>query len=279
METPQSTVQPNRRSFLRSIFTTIPAAAILSVPVIGSAVLGTSALADHHAPAADPDSLNDEKETSSNSDAVYSREYDFENGSSLHNMGIRHSKEGFLAAKDGIDEAIQTSDMILLERRSTSWLNIERYIMEKFGKEVSFIEEDVSQIPETSMKIWTMIAGALGIYNIAKHRDLAELQSAKRWTRRELFGLFATTQSVFPLTLLQSMAEPDNYPETDISYVVDDRTLKMTKRLLDVANLNPGKRLLSITGRIHAKGIEQYINDPAKLHSRESMHEILHPFA
>ncbi len=211
----------------------------------------------------------------------------FPNQSRLHNVGVTHAG-AFLepAALKEMAAIVKAADIILMETELV--MNSDRHILIKdsyfgtwremalkAGKELYDI--DVKQpkaIERLNFAAPLTAAICLGLLNA--HKLLKRLPEMNLSLRKFIRTLGWSAAAISPFASPQFMAtvaSSRSYPVTDLSYVIDARTVFMYKHIKEISSKNPGKKLLVVSGDLHARGFEYYREHPKVFQTKLALYE------
>ena len=185
------------------------------------------------------------------------------------NLGVTHSGGPIWEAqKDLILSAIQEADIVLLEHGDPGWFSqLKRYAQYQ-GKDVRYIEGG------GGMGIAT-VANALALWCVVDMLQLNPLKQSDRgaWTKElakawlyQQFGLWPVSAEVE--SVARRKLSNDAYSgRFSFDFKKDARTIWMMIEIQKIRRDpdNTDKKILSISGDIHAQGFELYDDNKAEL--------------
>lgn len=179
------------------------------------------------------------------------------------NIGLQHDAHGWQQVKKEVYEAIKEkrTDIVALEYSSRFFKHLGEYAKRQ-GKEVQYLEGNSGG----RVGLLATVGGlalALAMYRL----NLFDPRERSQWLKEYGLSWFVTQLGITPPSLMlsvylnQNSADHRYYARHDVSYTGDARTVFMKLALDKIRAENPGKRVVTITGDIHAKGIEMYSRD------------------
>ncbi|MBI3336232.1 hypothetical protein HYZ98_01550 [Candidatus Peregrinibacteria bacterium] len=206
-------------------------------------------------------------------------------GGSIHNLGVLHTKPFFRQHEDFFDQAITDCDALLLEgnpfinreyQRPSARAFFEQCIdaATAHQKTMYFIDEfrgpfiyyqGTFALPSTMLTALTMNLDTAIEEHRQYHRDLEQgtpsplpLLSTRRNVLRALAGIGLGSEWIL------RTPNTDNPEEYD-GYILRGRSAIMMRNTCTIAHAAPAAKLLTTTGNIHAELFEHYFRDPSLL--------------
>ena len=217
--------------------------------------------------------INDNSGPEENSRAYTNNEHIIDS-TIYRNLWVIHTEEKFKKNKKNIINAIELSDIILLEAGpEDGYFDKIAKICKEKNKTVYYIDNHgFINILASSLCMW--IGNALWIENILSHKELQSLEWLKKQTRRNFLAVILWLNTVvltYPLLYWARKKLPYEW-QYDISYIVDGRTVFMLWNIFDLIKQYKWKRFLSITGDVHAKWFEYYIENQDAFNLRKKIY-------
>lgn len=197
------------------------------------------------------------------------------NHTKLCSVGVLHL-EGHLDRSDDLQRMIALHDVIAME--SESVFDAPKHIRlpsNYFARlRCTALEEnkilydiDVNSPVRVDNLEWGTAGVALAS-GLALHAGMVyDRLNIKSFSKRAFIrtiGWLATATSLCPPQAVFQHRGKD-YPSLDLSFCLDGRTVLMLANTLDIAEKYPGKSILMISGDLHAKGVEYYMERPRLL--------------
>lgn len=197
------------------------------------------------------------------------------NGTTVRNLGVAHVEEEFRFSGDHIEQAIRDTDVVFLEGPIVSYdapgyfRSRAEYALDQ-GKIVydidayKFIQLSID-IQSGAKNLFAFTGGlALGVEAAGTMADVIKDGGLLRRTFFRGIGYYgALTMLPSSSYAVSQVVHPDGYPAPDVSFVVDARTILMLDHMTHIAEKHPGKKLLVISGDMHARGYNYYRSSAA----------------
>jgi len=201
------------------------------------------------------------------------------NGNTLRNLGVQHSKKSFEKNARYILEALNAADVVLLEHTSGDYFNdIARYAKDKV-KSVYNIDDDSYR--RQKIGVFASYGSAIGAFVAGQTKD----KLAEKEVLKYVYGsLLAVSQiGILPPSLIVSIfARKKNIPgvlhstHLDFSYTGDARTIFMYDNVQRVLKIKKDKKILIITGDVHAESLEYYFDHPVQAQRKHTLYKVLY---
>ncbi len=196
------------------------------------------------------------------------------NGSSLHNVGVLHSKEGFLNDENGIYRAIDQADIVLLESGPEYFTEIQRFV-ESRGKKAEYVDYPID-VTAAVAYFSTFLVAQLALFphgykNVSIPNEVLRKLLVVPAYKFSFFALFA---DVIRLNVKVNKLEVEQLT----SFVTDGRTVRMLASALDIAQNpeNKGKKIAIITGDTHAQGFEAYLKNQKLFNTKRKIYDVIY---
>jgi hypothetical protein len=252
---------PNRRSFMRQVLGHSAVAAevaYMATPLVYLLNASTGAQ--------ETDSVTENRSEASSyqyTDTLHTAP----DAVAFRNIGVIHTEEQYAQDKEHLLSAISEADVVLVERGGY----FERLAMEarRQGKVSRCIDYYNLYKLERSLERSPFLAAAaggwLGVdYAISKFSESNEITPKLRRAFARVLGyMHANTAFPSPQFVAHWNLSPESYPAGDLSFFADGRTVKMLEHIERIASENADKKLLVITGSIHAAGFDYYLQNSA----------------
>jgi hypothetical protein len=200
--------------------------------------------------------------------------------STFRNIGVLHTDAHYARDKEFLSSAIREADIILVE--SGPYFDRLREEASSLGKETVGIDYynryKMWRSLNNSPWIAAAAGGWLGLdYAINYFSENTDLTPKIRQGVARLVGYVSANAAVpSPQTTANFEFAPDRYPVEDMSFMIDARTVKMLHHIQQVASANEGKKILAITGDMHAKGIDIYLEQPALFKAKNWFYDLVY---
>ena len=283
---PRATFSPSRRAFLETVIGD-------SLTACGTVHIGRSLLAD--APRlqkAPPTSEEPKVRTYPNTNEMTT----LPSGESFHNLGVCHTGKRFEIDRGTIVNAIRHSDVVMLEGfAGQDYFDFLAAFAHEFKKVVVRLESGKSLLHSVGMQSVLFTAGYMTTSNAlylsdrvrkgcrqqrssapsvdpastSEKRDVqrpAETARNSSLPRAATTALVGLNQHIFSpgLSAREFIEGHSEYPVSDTSYTLDGRTVIMLKEVEKWLRANPNRKLLVITGDLHAAGFSFYTSSPER---------------
>lgn len=200
---------------------------------------------------------------------------------SYRNLGIYHTQEALERDQKHIAAAIDEADIVLLEGGQDSdevnYFSQLRDYAKKKGKTIYDIDDKRMGLIEVQQGLAIGIPGAIGVAGAVddlKWADKPDMQITRKGSRRNfLRGIAAVGAAAYIPTHVPT-GDAKQYPAYDITYIADGRTVKMLTSVHEIAALNPDKKIVSITGNMHALGIEHYLAHDDQYQAKKAVYDV-----
>lgn len=277
MDIEKSLENESRRAFLKKSATnvaTFTAASVCSIiatnpfPIVGLWEVTYNEIIKDNQDKTDEDS-EIEKDT-----RIHTNNEHFINNSTYRNLWVTHTEEEFKKNKKNIIDTIELSDIILLEvGPEDGYFDKIAKICKEKNKTIYYIDNHgfINMLAST-LCMW--IGSVLWIENILNHKELQSLEWIKKQSRRNFLAVILWLNTVvltYPLLYWERKKLSYEW-QYDISYIVDARTVFMLWNIFDLIKQHKWKKFLSITGDVHAKWFEYYIENKDSFELRKKIY-------
>lgn len=193
------------------------------------------------------------------------------NGSMLRNVGVYHDKAAFDKEEGFLYQAIQGADIILMEEGDGYFGQLSEYIRQTYLGSKRTYSIDYSEESNMHFQILGLLLAAR-LFFWRTHENSSNLTEFIR-----KLCVVPAVLSTEPLMDTEKHLFKEGVPiHWFLGFLMDGRTVTMLRNALDVAEKNPHKKILILTGDGHAQGFEAYFERPALFAFKTALYNILY---